>query len=64
MGRRGKIASESRFSAYPLRERFHTILIPTARERLGEKTFTEGWDKGRAMKMEEAIAYALALAEE
>lgn len=46
------------FLPTPLRERFYTTLIPTARERLGKK-FAEAWDTGRAMKLDEAIQYAL-----
>lgn len=47
------------FLPTPLRERFYTTLIPTAREHLGEKSFTETWNRGRVMKTEEVIDFAL-----
>lgn len=56
-----KLQQSLGFLPTPLREQFHTTLIPTAREHLGEKSFTEAWEKGKAMKMEEAIEYALTL---
>ena len=47
------------FLPTPLRERLYTSLISTAREQLGEKSFAEAWNRGRAMKMQEAIGFAL-----
>lgn len=49
------------FQPTPLREELYTSLINLARERLGEKSFTETWDQGRAMKLNEAIEFALDL---
>ena len=47
------------FLPTPLRERFYTTLIPNAREQLGEKSFTEIWNRGRAMNLNEAVEFAL-----
>jgi predicted ATPase/transcriptional regulator with XRE-family HTH domain len=54
-----KLQESLGFQPTPLREKLYTSLIPTAREDLGEKSFTETWDRGRAMKFQEAIDYAL-----
>ncbi len=47
------------FQPTPAREQLYTTLMPTARERLGETSFMASWDFGRAMKLDEAIQYAL-----
>ena len=46
----------------PSREELYTSLIPEARAQLGEEAFTEAWAAGRAMNMQQAIDYALAMA--
>jgi len=48
----------------PSRQEFHTSLIATAHTQLGEETFTEARDRGRTMKMQQAINYALASSNE
>ena len=35
----------------------HQRVAEAAREQLGERAWTEAWDKGRAMSFEEAVAY-------
>jgi tetratricopeptide (TPR) repeat protein len=43
----------------PSREDIYTSLMPTTREQIGDELFEEAWKKGRAMKLEEAIEFAL-----
>jgi hypothetical protein len=45
----------------PSREDIYTSLIPASREKIGEAAFDRAWKKGKAMTLNEAIAYALAL---
>jgi predicted ATPase/transcriptional regulator with XRE-family HTH domain len=45
----------------PSREELYTSMIPDARAELGEESFAEAWAKGRKMKMQEAIDFALIL---
>jgi predicted ATPase/transcriptional regulator with XRE-family HTH domain len=41
------------------REEVYTSLIPGTRQQIGEKLFEEAWKKGAAMKLEDAIEFAL-----
>jgi predicted ATPase/transcriptional regulator with XRE-family HTH domain len=43
----------------PSRQELHTLLIATARTQLGKETFAEAWDRGRTMKRQQAIEFAL-----
>ncbi|MCI0552847.1 MAG: tetratricopeptide repeat protein, partial [Anaerolineae bacterium] len=43
----------------PSREDIYTSFIPRTREQIGDDLFNEAWKKGEAMKLEEAIDYAL-----
>jgi predicted ATPase/DNA-binding XRE family transcriptional regulator len=43
----------------PSRERLYNSLIPEARAQIGNERFDELWKKGKTMKLEEAIQYAL-----
>jgi hypothetical protein len=43
----------------PSREEIYTSLIPRTRAQIGETRFDELWKKGKTMKVEEAIEYAL-----
>jgi non-specific serine/threonine protein kinase len=43
----------------PSREGLYISLIPETRAQIGEERFDELWKKGQAMKLEEAIQYAL-----
>jgi len=45
----------------PSREDIYTSLIPTAREQIGDEVFDKAWKKGKAMKLNEAIDFALIL---
>ena len=45
------------------KEQLYTSWIPAARAQLGEDVFAAAWAEGRAMKMQEAIDYALGLPE-
>jgi non-specific serine/threonine protein kinase len=46
----------------PSKESLYTSLISDTRTQLGEVSFHAAWAKGKAMKMQEAIEYALSLA--
>jgi len=46
----------------PSRAELYTSLIPRTREQIGDVAFEEAWKRGRAMTLEEAIAFALTLA--
>jgi hypothetical protein len=39
----------------------HDVAIAAVRQRLTTETFATEWDEGRAMSLEQAIAYALGL---
>jgi len=43
----------------PSRQDLYTSLIPRTREQIGEMLFNEAWKKGEAMRLEDAIQYAL-----
>ncbi|HXQ36799.1 MAG TPA: hypothetical protein VN843_22495, partial [Anaerolineales bacterium] len=43
----------------PSREKLYTSLIPRTREQIGEIAFEASWKKGKTMKIEEAIDFAL-----
>jgi hypothetical protein len=43
----------------PSREELYTSLIPASREQIGQTRFEELWKKGKTMKLEEVIAFAL-----
>ena len=43
----------------PSREEAYTSLIPKTREQIGVELFEEALKKGKAMKLEEAIDFAL-----
>ncbi len=43
----------------PSREKIYASLLPAARAELGEEAFAVAWAEGKAMKMQEAIEYAL-----
>jgi len=45
------------------RQELYTSLIPTARNEIGEEAFNTAWEKGKAMKLDEAIKYAMALSD-
>jgi predicted ATPase len=46
------------------REDIYTSLIPTVRSQIGNEVFDKAWRKGKAMTLNEAIEYALALLSE
>jgi hypothetical protein len=41
------------------REHLYTSLIPQARQQIGDEAFHRAWKKGREMKLNEAIEFAL-----
>ena len=43
----------------PSREVLYTSLIPETRAQIGDERFAELWTKGKTMKLEDAIQYAL-----
>jgi hypothetical protein len=45
----------------PSKKNLYTSLIPDTRAQLGEESFRAAWSKGKAMKMQGAIEYALQL---
>jgi non-specific serine/threonine protein kinase len=45
---------------FTARDQLHTSQIPATRAGLGEEAFRSAWAEGRALKMQEAIDYALA----
>ena len=48
----------------PKQRRTHEQTVAAARAALGEDAFTEAWDAGRAMTLEQAAEYALAEGED
>jgi non-specific serine/threonine protein kinase len=44
---------------FTARDELHTSRIPDTRTRLGEEAFHSAWTEGRALKMQQAIDYAL-----
>ena len=43
----------------PSREEIYTSLIPQTREQIGERVFDELWRKGKSMKLEDAVNFAM-----
>jgi hypothetical protein len=43
----------------PSRQDIYTSLMPITRKQIGDELFNEAWNKGKSMKLEEAIDYAL-----
>ena len=47
----------------PKQRRTHEQTVAAAREALGEEVFSDAWDAGRAMTLEQAVEYALSAGE-